>query len=422
MKKILMLVVSLLFFLSLVGCSKGKGEVPTEKPTSPDSQVQNPKPPTETIKSPFVTSKYYNNIDEDHEPKIVETAENETKKVYVYEMATIRNVPIAYGIGFRYDGTAIENKFTVITIETKTVKTTIQTCTKQIKSTKFGVEVSANTIIATLTNGILDEFALSGEYSESEEKTIKSIVETSEKKVQVSKNEIKTNMDSNSTKYQTGNTYRIVLTSTFKTYLYAIYDKVRDEIYFYYNMEEIITPEQKKFVVEETSNNEFGKPNVVTYKKIDVIDDGIKNIKENYKITRTFTRSAEQTIDKNKDSGYFDKIDLKRLFGYTTAELTNAFYRYIQIDISLDIFEVNNGYQHVFIYFTDEKYYGEMKEFKDEHGPNILDDYYYKHTYTYKTDLARFNYNMVVIRYDSSGVWPNVWKNKNLNVSITISK
>lgn len=417
MKKFLTLVISLAFIFSLTGCSFGKGQDSNDKNPTP---IPTPTPP-QPQKSPFFTSSDFNKV-KDNMPKIVETVETETKKVYVYDMATISNVPIAYGIGFRYDGTDIENKYSVITIEEKTVTTTIQTCTKQIKSTKLGIEVSANTIIAALTNGILDGLTLSGEYSESEETTITSIVQTAERKVQISRNEIKTSIDSNNTKYQEGNSYRIVLTSAFKTYLYAIYDKIRDKIDFYYNMEEITNPEQKKFVVEETSNETFGKPNEVTYNKIDVIADGIKTVKENYKITRTFTRNAEQTIDKDKDNGYYDKIDLKQLFGYTTSELRNAFYRDIQIEISLDIYEVNDGYQHIFICFTDEKYYGEMKEFKDEHGSHILDDYYYKHTYTYKTDLAKFNYNMIVIRYDSSGNFSNVWKNKNLNVNITISK
>lgn len=420
MRKILFVVIIVCFIFSISGCSQNK----SSDETNSSGGVQPPShdTPPSPSESPFLLSSDFYKV-ENNIPKMVDSAETSSKKILVYEMATISNVPLAYGIGFLYDGTTTESKYTTLTIEEKTIEGTFQTCTKEIKKTQTGIIDAVVELISELMDGKLDDFPLFSKHSGSIENSKTTTFQSSQKIINTSQTEITKTITSKDTDYKKGNNYRIVLVSAFKTYLYAIYDKVLDKINLYYNLEEMVNPEQKKFVVEETSSNTFGSHKVVTYKSVDPIADGIKESSVSSDLITKRTRNDEHTITASgRFKQHHDDFTFTNLFNYNIEDLKKAGYKTLNIDLQIDIKEVNNGYQYIMIYAHSASSGEGVDGCEIEHGGTKKDTTYKTYHYSFSIDLNKFNEDVIIIRYGASGKDYDNWKNKNLKIQFTISK
>lgn len=137
-------------------------------------------------------------------------------------------------------------------------------------------------------------------------------------------------------------------------------------------------------------------------------------------------RSGEYEItDDYEISPEFDTIDLNTFGEYSMQVLKTNGYQTMDITLTLDMVEVNDGYQEFFILNGKTK----------ETATQIFHEEKYtfydgsKHT-TYETreitfnniSLSSLNASKLFIAYGANGSGSDNWKNKNLKVSITYRK
>ena len=133
------------------------------------------------------------------------------------------------------------------------------------------------------------------------------------------------------------------------------------------------------------------------------------------------SESSEYTID---DDGRFtnpmDVIHFETFSGKTIAEWKALGYNDVKITIIIDMREVRDGYQYIFIYRNDYSTSTENYLFYQEnieHGPGELDTEWADYTFTTITiDLDDFVDGKFIVRYGASGNWSDDWKNRNLRV------
>lgn len=155
-------------------------------------------------------------------------------------------------------------------------------------------------------------------------------------------------------------------------------------------------------------------------------------------------RENEVSItDSGRKKQQLDVVEISRSTSYTLLDLQRAGFTYIDIEISLDLREENDGYQYVFLYrdsvLPDEEM--DLMEFYDKYvfgegtaeDPSLLHAFQYEHGSGEKdTDWDRITLrkslrisdlkNDLYIRYGASGKDEDTWKNKNVVVTITPSK
>lgn len=131
---------------------------------------------------------------------------------------------------------------------------------------------------------------------------------------------------------------------------------------------------------------------------------------------------SEYTIDDDgRFTNPFDKVNFEAETGKTIAEWKALGYNDVKIKITLDMREVNNGYQYVFVYQEDwttgtGNYLFHTETI--EHGGSGLetdwDDYDF---YMLTIDLDDIDDGELFIRYGASGSWSDDWKNRNIRVT-----
>ena len=124
------------------------------------------------------------------------------------------------------------------------------------------------------------------------------------------------------------------------------------------------------------------------------------------------------TID---DSGRFnnsyDIVNISSIYGQTISSLISQGYKKIRVKISIDICEVDDGYQYMWIYDGSGSSANILWTQEIEHKVGEQDSNY--RTYIFNDaiiDLSQINSNIIYMRYGASGSGSDTWKNKNLKL------
>lgn len=150
-------------------------------------------------------------------------------------------------------------------------------------------------------------------------------------------------------------------------------------------------------------------------------------------------RTHEATIT---DSGRSkQQMDIVRISSdYNVLDLQRAGYKNLLISIDLQIREIDDGYQYVFLYrdqyctdssvdslldIYDKYIFGETKEdpsllymYKYEHGPGYENTNWSKVSFEVEIPLTSL-VNDLYLRYGASGKNDDDWRNKEINLKVT---
>ncbi len=102
-------------------------------------------------------------------------------------------------------------------------------------------------------------------------------------------------------------------------------------------------------------------------------------------------------------------------------------YQKVTVTIKMAMKEKNKGYQQVFLYPRKDTAYGEyVQKIEVEYGGSKLNDHYSDVYFYFKSlPLSEFVTNDslgLVIRYGATGAGEDTWFNKELTVTVTVSK
>jgi hypothetical protein len=134
-------------------------------------------------------------------------------------------------------------------------------------------------------------------------------------------------------------------------------------------------------------------------------------------------RSNEITItDSSTFSNYYDEVNLS-IFNYNTSSLIAQGYATLGIVFQLDIREVDDGFQEIFIYSgiynTSTQLVNGITEF--EHGPGRKNTTYIRYEFYSEIIISQIVGNTFYIRYGAHGIFNDNWKNKFLEVQLAVS-
>lgn len=132
-------------------------------------------------------------------------------------------------------------------------------------------------------------------------------------------------------------------------------------------------------------------------------------------------RDEEKTItDDGRFTNWFDKISLKEELGTYLTTLKDKGIKKIVLTITFEAKEVNDGYQHIFIY-TKEKDTSDnrlLASEKFELGKGVKQTTYESKTFTFSFSVNDLEDENIYIRYGASGEKEDDWINKNVKVRI----
>ncbi|MCL2599412.1 MAG: InlB B-repeat-containing protein, partial [Firmicutes bacterium] len=122
------------------------------------------------------------------------------------------------------------------------------------------------------------------------------------------------------------------------------------------------------------------------------------------------------------EDNYYDTVYFSD-FGLDKRLLQSLGYTYVQITMTINVAEKDDGYQYVNLYKTSKVDGEPYHQIKFEHGANYKETGYYDHTLAFRPKpIEYFDDTSFVIRYGSSGIGNNDWKHKELRVTVTFVK
>ena len=141
------------------------------------------------------------------------------------------------------------------------------------------------------------------------------------------------------------------------------------------------------------------------------------------KFNNSVISSIERTIEDVGDmkNPYCSKA-YDSLIGYSIPKLKEKNYKTLTLTITMDVKEVNDGYQYIALYdgtSTSAKQFGYQKF---EHGAGKKDTSYWSHTFTFTINLNEITSSSLCIRFNASGVGSDTWNCKNVKLSYTVGK
>lgn len=142
-------------------------------------------------------------------------------------------------------------------------------------------------------------------------------------------------------------------------------------------------------------------------------------------------RTSEYTItDSGRMEQSYDSIDIGSLSKYQIIDYKNAGCTKVKITIKIDVAEIDDGYQYLFLYdnLADSTTEQTLKQ-KDgsncsvqiDHSGSGIGTTYTTYTYEFEINLSEFQTSNLVIRYGADGKNDDDWKNKNLIISLQFS-
>jgi hypothetical protein len=142
-----------------------------------------------------------------------------------------------------------------------------------------------------------------------------------------------------------------------------------------------------------------------------------------YATEQIFLRSEEYTItDSGRFKQKYDEFSFYDLYAKKIAIMKLLGYKKVNIKISMQVREVDDGYQYVFAYNGRGENDTLLKELRFEHTPGKKDTQYRYHDLTLSNiDLSQIT-DKIVLRYGASGNFEDTWKNRNLTIQLVFRK
>lgn len=150
-------------------------------------------------------------------------------------------------------------------------------------------------------------------------------------------------------------------------------------------------------------------------------------------ITLTVRTESATITDSGRASQKLDVVNLSNY--YNISALKNSGFTYLTVSLSLDVKEVDDGYQYVFLYYNSSckgnSVWDKVEDFvvgsdddpsllytyKFEHGPGEKDTSWSTHSFTTTIPLDDITANLY-IRYGASGKGDDNWINKNVIITV----
>ena len=126
-------------------------------------------------------------------------------------------------------------------------------------------------------------------------------------------------------------------------------------------------------------------------------------------------RSSEYWIyDDGVFNNPYDRVDFNILYNnqYDLTKLAQQGYRTVVIEATLDVKEVNHGYQYIYL-FDDTSTNSYITGGQFDYGHNVLRTDYSSFTFYFEVPI--FNLTNV-LRYHATGFQEDTWANKELQI------
>jgi hypothetical protein len=139
-----------------------------------------------------------------------------------------------------------------------------------------------------------------------------------------------------------------------------------------------------------------------------------------YPDTLFVVRNPPETItDSGRFNQTYDTVNFYSLYGpqYDLASLLTQGYKTMTVEITMDVREVNDGYQYIFIY-DDTSTTTRLRGAQFEHTPGEKNTAWKTYVFYLEVAVANLNNNDFVIRYGASGQFEDDWQNENIQVQI----
>jgi hypothetical protein len=160
------------------------------------------------------------------------------------------------------------------------------------------------------------------------------------------------------------------------------------------------------------------------------------NVAEKYLVDGNFgneyTTEVFQIREKDtfliKDDGRFnndfDEVDFGNFFDISLDVMESIGYTTVEVKVILDVAEINDGYQWIFLYRTYVNKSSELIASKRfEHGPGRLEHGFGYHTLIFEDeDLDQFRENGLYILYGAEGKKSDDWENRYVSIQLTFKK
>lgn len=160
----------------------------------------------------------------------------------------------------------------------------------------------------------------------------------------------------------------------------------------------------------------------VTY--TDATND-FKNIRSDMVVTSndgSYTIKSVKTItDAGRFKNHADIVKISKKYNFDLNTLYNEGYKTAAIEIKMDIKEISDGYQHIFIYNNVDNG-TRLLGATFEHGSGITNDNDEKYCFYLELNLKDILDGDFVIRYDASGKGNDDWQNDNVEYQLGFSK
>lgn len=169
--------------------------------------------------------------------------------------------------------------------------------------------------------------------------------------------------------------------------------------------------------------NELGTSSVnITY--TDGTND-YKSIRVDYYITsndnKIFVSGEEIITDAGRFNNHADVVKISKRYDFDLNELYNEGYRTAAIEIRMDLKEIDDGYQHIFIYdnLNSAKL---LLGATFEHGSGFRNDTLAKYYFYLELNLLDILDGDFTVHYDASGKGNDDWQNNNVEYQLGFSK
>lgn len=161
--------------------------------------------------------------------------------------------------------------------------------------------------------------------------------------------------------------------------------------------------------------------------RINSTDFGDKTLYAKWEKTTSASIRTDEVIinDEGTFNQHYDIINITTLFGLSAQELYDKGYREILLSLNLKIWEVKDGYQHIYLYNGASTIAQQLYKIENiEHGGSSKETD--KETYLFTNIVINIEHllesNFICVRYDASGNFEDDWGNCELSVSMSTTQ
>jgi len=151
---------------------------------------------------------------------------------------------------------------------------------------------------------------------------------------------------------------------------------------------------------------------------------GNKTLYAKWQLDVDYTRTTQYTItDSGRFNQNYDIIDLDSVASMSVSALKAKGYSTITLTFSIEIWEKDDGYQHIYIYDGYGSSYTMFYQKDIEHVAGSKSSTHITYTFSYTMNLDDFDDgNRLYILYGAHGNFADTWYNTNLTVRLTANQ